>query len=66
MPKLKTRKSAAKRFKQTGTGKLRRNRAGGRHLLTKKNSKRKRRLRQNTLVKSTELKRVRAALPYNS
>jgi len=65
MPKLKTRKSAAKRFKRTGTGKLRRNRAGGRHLLTKKNAKRKRRLGQSTLVKSTELKRARAAIPYS-
>lgn len=64
MPKQKTRKSAAKRFKQTGTGKFRRNRANSRHILTKKNAKRKRRLRHDAEVKSTELGRLRAALPY--
>lgn len=64
MPKQKTRKSAAKRFKQTGTGKFRRNRANGRHILTKKSSKRKRRLRQDTEVKKSELGRLKAALPY--
>ena len=64
MPKQKTRKSAAKRFKQTGTGKLRRNRANARHLMSKKNSKRKRRLRQTTAVKAADTRRVRSALPY--
>ena len=64
MPKQKTRKSAAKRFKQTGTGKFMRNQANGRHILTKKSAKRKRRLRQATVVKSTEIGRLRAALPY--
>ena len=64
MPKLKTKKSIAKRFKQTGTGKFRRNRAGARHILTKKNSKRKRRLGQDAEVKSTELGRLKSALPY--
>lgn len=64
MPKQKTRKSAAKRFKQTGTGKFRRNRANGRHILTKKSAKRKRRLRQDAEVKKTELERLRSALPY--
>ncbi|MCK5802111.1 MAG: 50S ribosomal protein L35 [Lentisphaeria bacterium] len=64
MPKMKTRKAAAKRFKQTGTGKFRRNRANGRHILTKKSSKRKRRLRKDAEVKSSELGRLRAALPY--
>ncbi len=64
MPKLKTRKSAAKRLKQTATGKFRHYRTGKRHILTKKNRKRKRRLRQDAEVKSTEMKRVRAALPY--
>ena len=46
MPKMKTRKAAAKRFKQTGTGKFMHNRAGGRHILTKKSAKRTRRLGQ--------------------
>jgi len=64
MPKQKTRKSAAKRVKVTGTGKYRRNRANARHILTKKSSKRKRRLGHDAEVKSTDLKRVRAALPY--
>ena len=64
MPKMKTRKAAAKRFKQTGTGKFRRNRANARHILTKKSSKRKRRLGQDAPVKSTELRRLKASLPY--
>ena len=64
MPKMKTRKCAAKRLKQTGTGKYRHNKAGSRHILTKKSSKRKRRLRQDGAIKSTEIGRIRAALPY--
>jgi large subunit ribosomal protein L35 len=64
MPKMKTRKAAAKRFKETGTGKFRHNRAGGRHILTKKSSKRKRRLGQDAAVKSTEMSRLKASLPY--
>jgi large subunit ribosomal protein L35 len=64
MPKMKTRKSAAKRLKQTGTGKFRHYKAGSRHILTKKSSKRKRRLRQDGAVKATELNRIRASLPY--
>ena len=64
MPKMKTRKCAAKRFKRTGTGKYRHYKAGGRHIMTKKNAKRKRRLRQDDSVKSTEVKRIQAALPY--
>jgi len=64
MPKMKTRKAAAKRFKETGTGKFMHNRAYGRHILTKKSSKRKRRLGQATGVKSTEIRRIKASLPY--
>lgn len=64
MPKLKTRKCAAKRLKRTGTGKYRHNKAGSRHILTKKSSKRKRRLRKDGEVKSTEMRRIKAALPY--
>ena len=64
MPKLKTRKCAAKRLKKTGTGKYRHNKAGARHILTKKNAKRKRRLGQDGEVKSSENKRIKAALPY--
>ncbi len=64
MPKIKTRKCASKRLKKTGTGKYVHRRAGGRHLQTKKNAKRKRRLRQHAEVKSAELGRVKACLPY--
>ena len=64
MPKMKTRKSAAKRLKQTGTGKYRYSKAGRRHIQAKKNAKRRRRLRQGGILKSTEMNRVRAALPY--
>lgn len=65
MPKMKTRKSAAKRFKVTGTGKIVRNRAGGRHILTKKSAKRKRRLGQSAGLSAGDTKRVKSALPYS-
>ncbi len=64
MPKLKTRKCAAKRLKQTGTGKYRHNKAGARHLKTCKNAKRKRRLRQDGAVSAAESRRIKVALPY--
>ncbi len=64
MPKMKTRKSAAKRFKQTGTGKYRHSCAGRRHIQQKKNAKRRRRLRQGAVVKPTEMSRIKASLPY--
>ncbi len=64
MPKMKTRKSVSKRFKKTGTGKYRHYKAGGRHILTKKSSKRKRRLGHDAEVKSTEIKRIKSSLPY--
>ena len=50
MPKMKTHKGAAKRFSLTGTGKVKRNKAFKSHILTKKTSKRKRRLRQSTTM----------------
>ena len=62
MPKMKTNRSAAKRFRKTGTGKLRRQRAYHSHILTKKNPKRKRRLRQRTLVSKADTKRVKRLL----
>ena len=62
MPKLKTRKCAAKRLKETGTGKFRHHKAGARHL--KSSAKRRRRLRQDGAVKATEMRRIKAALPY--
>ena len=64
MPKMKTRKAAAKRFKETGTGKFMHNCAYGRHILTKKSAKRKRRLGQATGVKASEIRRLKASLPY--
>lgn len=57
MPKLKTSRSAAKRFKKTGTGKFKRSKAFRGHLLTKKSSKRKRSLRKAGLVDKTDQKR---------
>jgi len=61
MPKQKTRKCAAKRIKKTGTGKYVHYKAGARHLKRKKNSKRRRRLRQSALVKKSEISRLKAS-----
>lgn len=63
MPKVKTRRGAAKRFSFTGSGKVKRSRAYLRHILTHKTSKQKRRLRQSTTVASTDVKQVRRLLP---
>jgi large subunit ribosomal protein L35 len=62
MPKQKTNRSAAKRFRTTGSGKLRRQRAYRSHILTKKSSKRKRRLRKGTLVAKADEKRMKRLL----
>ncbi|NGX49898.1 MAG: 50S ribosomal protein L35 [Candidatus Anoxychlamydiales bacterium] len=56
MPKIKTKKAVAKRFKVTGTNKLMRTKPGRRHLLTKKTTKRKRNLRKKTVVAKAQLK----------
>ena len=56
MPKMKPRKSMLARFKVTGTGKLKRTRPGRRHILTKKTSKRKRKLRRSALVDKGQTK----------
>ncbi len=64
MPKMKTKRSAAKRFKVTGTGKIRRQRAFKSHLLSKKTRKRKRHLRKPALVSSADAQKVRRLLPY--
>jgi large subunit ribosomal protein L35 len=58
MPKMKSNRAAKKRFKITATGKIARRRAGKSHILTKKNRKRKRRLRQSTLVHASDAKRM--------
>ena len=64
MPKLKTNRAAAKRFKKTGTGKLKRMKAYKSHILTKKSTKRKRNLRQATLADATNVNSMKKILPY--
>ncbi|MBW2027946.1 MAG: 50S ribosomal protein L35 [Deltaproteobacteria bacterium] len=64
MPKLKTNRGAAKRFKATGTGMIVRSKAFANHILTKKTTKRKRNLRKSELVHSTNKKNVSRLLPY--
>ena len=64
MPKIKTNRAAAKRFKVTGTGKLKRSKAYKRHILTKKTTKNKRNLRKAALVDSTNVKTMKKILPY--
>ena len=59
MPKLKTNRSAKKRFRKTGTGKIRRYHAFKNHILTKKSAKRKRGLRKAALVHPADMKRIR-------
>jgi large subunit ribosomal protein L35 len=64
MPKMKTKRAAAKRYRLTGTGKVRYKKQNLRHILTKKNSKRKRRLRQPAILSSVEADRAKKLLPY--
>jgi large subunit ribosomal protein L35 len=64
MPKLKTHSGAAKRFKKTGTGKVKRGHAFARHILTSKNSKRKRHLDQDTIMDKADTKKVKRMIPY--
>ena len=64
MPKIKTNRAAAKRFKKTGTGKLVRNKAYKCHILTKKSTKRKRNLRKPTVTDATNVKNMKKVLPY--
>ena len=64
MPKIKTNRAAAKRFKVTGTGKLKRNKAYKSHILTKKSQKRKRNLRKATITDATNVKSMKKILPY--
>ena len=63
MPKMKTHRGAAKRFKKTGSGKIVRSRSNKQHILTKKTAKRKRKLRKTTLVESVDEKRLKQMLP---
>ena len=64
MPKLKTRKAAAKRFKATGTGKFMRRRAFHNHLLDHKSPKQKRHLKTKAVVDRTDEERVTLMMPY--
>lgn len=64
MPKMKTKRAAAKRFKTTGTGKLVRNKAFKSHILTKKTTKRKRNLRKDIVADETNVKQMKKCLPY--
>lgn len=63
MPKLKTNKAAAKRFKVTARGKVKANSAFSSHILTKKTSKRKRKLRKSQMLDKVDFKKVKALLP---
>ncbi|HTG57699.1 50S ribosomal protein L35 [Ohtaekwangia kribbensis] len=62
MPKLKTKSGAKKRFKVTGTGKIKHKRAFKNHILTKKETKQKRRLSNKSLVKKSDMANVKAML----
>ena len=61
---MKTKRAAAKRFKATGTGKLKRNKAYKSHILTKKSAKRNRNLRKPTITDATNVKNMKRILPY--
>ncbi len=64
MPKMKSSRGAMKRFKVTASGRVKRSRGGKSHLLSSKSKKRKRRLRQTTLVSAKETKTIRKLIPY--
>ena len=64
MPKLKTHRGAAKRFKRTGTGKIVRSKAFKQHILTSKARSRKRKLKGTTLVSAQDTAKLRRMLPY--
>jgi large subunit ribosomal protein L35 len=64
MPKLKTHKGAAKRFKKTATGKVKRGHSHLRHILTSKDKKRKRKLGQSVLVSDADQAKVKRMIPY--
>ncbi len=64
MPKMKTKRGAAKRFSKTGSGKIKRSKAFTSHILTKKSTKRKRNLRKSGLVDPSNASTIRKILPY--
>ena len=63
MPKIKTNRAAAKRFRKTGTGKIVYNKSCASHMLTKKSTKRKRSLRKSHIIDKTNAKSIRLLLP---
>lgn len=65
MPKMKTNKSAQKRFKKTGSGGFKCKQSHLRHILTKKSSKRKRHLRSSSMIHDNDVAMVRRMLPYS-
>ncbi|PCJ56410.1 MAG: 50S ribosomal protein L35 [Candidatus Hydrogenedentota bacterium] len=65
MPKLKTNKSASKRFKKTKSGKFKRTSSFSRHLMTSKSPKRRRNFRRGGSVSETDMVNVRGMLPYS-
>ena len=64
MPKIKTNRGAAKRFKKTGSGKIRKNSAFTSHILTTKTTKRKRNLRKSSIMAPADAKRIKILIPY--
>ena len=64
MPKMKTNRAAAKRFRISGTGRVRRSKGGGNHCMQEKSRKRLRRLRNNDMVAKSFEKRIKLMLPY--
>ena len=64
VPKIKTNRSAAKRFSTTGKGKIRRNKAFSSHILTSKTTKRKRKLRKRALISKADTAGIRLLIPY--
>jgi len=64
VPKLKTNRGAAKRFKKTGTGKIKVKRAFARHILTSKSANRKRQLRASKYVDQSDMKGIKKLIPY--
>ena len=65
MPKMKTHRGAAKRFKITASGKIKKSSANTSHILEKKTSDRKRHLRKGGLVSAADTKKIKSLLPYN-
>lgn len=63
MPKIKTNRAAAKRFKKTGSGKFVFSKSHGSHILTKKSTKRKRNLRQSQIIKKSDRKELKLLMP---